>query len=98
MWSQVCDIQEHCTPKALLTKLYLLFVFSQWSTQETESYLGTIRNLILQCKSGGGDFYNPLMNLIYVKHLDPSHYQKVMDRCDVGSIDWPSKYLDTIDI
>ena len=71
MWSQVCEIQEPHTLNDLLTNLCLLFGIPQGSTQETAIYLGKIRNLISQCKSGEHNFYTPLVNMIVVQRLDP---------------------------
>ena len=64
MWAQLCESREIHTPKSLLTNTHLLFELSQGSTQGTTVYLGTIRNLIYCCKSGGEDFSKPLVNLI----------------------------------
>ena len=42
MWAQVCEIQEPRTPNTILSNLCLIFYLSQGSTQETQSYLGSI--------------------------------------------------------
>ena len=52
MWSQVCERQQPHTLNDLLANLHMLFILYQVSTQETPSYLGKIRNLILQFKLG----------------------------------------------
>ena len=54
MWDQVWEIQETCTPEALLDNLHLLYGLSQGSSHETTNCLGNIHNLIYCCKSGGG--------------------------------------------
>ena len=97
MWAQVCESQEPCTPKDLIANLQLLFFFYQGSNQETTSYLGFIWDLILQCKSGGQDYLIPLLNHIVVQNLDPSRYQKILDGYEVGSLDWYTKDLISIE-
>ena len=68
MWAQVYEIQDNRTPKALLDNIFLLFGLYQGSTQDIDSYLVTIRNLILLCKSVRKELSNPLVNMIVYQH------------------------------
>ena len=38
----------------------------------------------------------PLVKLIPVQRIDPSRYQKVLDRYEVGSLEWSLKNPDSI--
>ena len=64
-----------------------------------KSYLGIIRNLISYLKSGEGEgLSTPQVNLISFRHLEPSHYQKVLDGYEVGYLNWSSKDLVAIEM
>ena len=98
-WGPRCANIKSLTHKRnyLLNYIYYL-ACTNGSHRKQKSYLEIIRNLIYRWNSGGKELFTPLLNLIAFRHLEPHHYQKVLDRYEVVYLDCSSNKLYAIEM